>query len=141
MFRMTTLKISLFSAFATLFLLIAMLASSGTASAHTTSSRATASAPRLSAYNIMRISGNCEGMTVSGFRFVPGSVTLSATQNGSPLTVSPNVFTANDFDADLDFTSYVTICGIDFGLPLAKVTLIGTGSNGVQSNQIVLVLS
>jgi hypothetical protein len=78
---------------------------------------------------------------VSGFRFAPGSVTLSATQNGSPLTVSPNVFTANDFDADLDFTSYVTICGIDFGLPVVKVTVIGTGSNGVQSNQIVLVLS
>ena len=37
LFRLTTLKLSLLSAFATLFLLVAMLASTGTASAHTAS--------------------------------------------------------------------------------------------------------
>ena len=39
MFRLTTLKMSLLSALATMFLLVAMLASSGTASAHTASSQ------------------------------------------------------------------------------------------------------
>src|SRR5712691_7456948 len=42
MTHLTTLKISLFSVLATLFLLVGMLASSGTASAHTASSQATA---------------------------------------------------------------------------------------------------
>jgi hypothetical protein len=51
MFRMTTLKISLLSALATLVLLVAMLASSGTASAHTTSSQTPALQPHITVFH------------------------------------------------------------------------------------------
>jgi hypothetical protein len=96
-------------------------------------------APRLSAYNTTRLSATCEGMTVHGFYFVPGTVTLTATQKGSSPTVSPNVFTANAVDGD--FTGTVSICGIVFGSPQVNVFLVGTGADGVRSNQVNVALN
>ena len=110
MFRMTTLKISLFSALATLMLLIAMLASSGTASAHTASSQARAFPhPYIEAHNVMPIYGNCEEVSLDGFGFTPGQIKLFASQHNHPLSVQPgSIFTNGSFSTD------VTVCG-DFG--------------------------
>ncbi len=77
-------------------------------------------------------------MTAKGFYFSPGSATLTATQKGSPLTVTPNVF--NVTAADGVFSSDITICGIVFGSPQANVYLIGIDSNGVHTNQVLIDL-
>ncbi len=117
-------------------LLLGLLAM--TAPAHATSSLATGQAHRLSAYNTMQIGANCEGMTVHGFYFVAGPVTLTATQKGSSLTVSPNVFIANATNGN--FVGTISICGIVFGSPVANVFLIGIGSNGVQSQPVNIAI-
>ncbi len=135
MFRMTTLKISLFSALATLFLLVSMLASTGTASAHTASSQAPAVKPNLAVYDVMVISGSCKEMFVTGTGFAPGQVTLAATQYRYPLTVSPNVETA---DVDGIFTGDLFICSDGFGATSTTATLVGTDSLGHKSNKVVV---
>jgi hypothetical protein len=109
------------------------------AQAHAPHSLAANKAPRLSAYNSTRLSTTCEGMTVHGFYFVPGSVTLTATQKGATLTVSPNMFTASATDGN--FVGTISICGIVFGSPQANVFLVGTGADSVASNQVNVVLN
>ncbi len=135
MFRMTTLKMSLLSALATLFLLVAMLASTGTASAHTASRQTTAVKPNLAVYDVMVISGNCKEMFVKGAGFAPGQVTLAATQYRYPLTVSPSVETA---DVDGNFTGDLFICSDGFGATSTTAILVGTDSLGHKSNKAVV---
>jgi hypothetical protein len=106
MVRMTTLKMSLLSALATLFLLVAMLASSGTASAHTASCQpphctpAPHHHPMLHVYSDTRITIDglgCDQLTVQGIYFAPGPVTLEAytvSQGGPQLTVTPSIVNA-----------------------------------------------
>ncbi len=111
MTRLTTLKISLFSALATLFLLVAMLASTGTASAHTASNQTTAfHHPHIVVIDTTPIGGGCEQTVLDGFGFAPGFVHLEAWQQGQSLSVQPV-----DFFTDGSFTRDVTICG-GFGL-------------------------
>ncbi len=153
MFRMTTLKISLFSALATLFLLVSMLASTGTASAHTASAHTAASCqpqvnpactphPQLHVYGDKPLNWNCKWMAVVGSHFAPGPVKLQAKRVGffqSPLSVNPSVVTANvygGFFIGLNICSYNDFGG--FGSPHVKATLVGIDSNGVQSNKVVV---
>jgi hypothetical protein len=135
MFRMTTLKMSLFSALATLFLLVAMLASSGTASAHTASSQAPAYTPHIHVKNVTPINALCKKMFVYGNSFAPGPVTLVATRLGYPSTITPNAFTAS---VDRVFSGEITICTIDSGPLNTPTTLYGIDHNGVQSNQVLV---
>ena len=112
MTRLTTLKVSLFSALATLFLLVAMLASTGTASAHTASKQTTAfhHHPHIVVYDVTPIGGNCERIRLVGYDFAPGHVSLEAfLPHGDSLFVQPAFF-----KTDGDFSRHVTICG-DFG--------------------------
>src|SRR5215469_8517056 len=120
MFRMTTLKISLLSAFATLFLMVAMLAFTGTASAHTASASAAANCrppfcipivstppppPQITVYGAYYTGHGCMWMAVTGTGFAPGqawfyadapsSVTTSHTINTWDMTVNPRSATAN----------------------------------------------
>jgi hypothetical protein len=141
MFRMTTLKISLFSAFATLFLLVAMLASTGTASAHTASCQPQqinshcTPRPQLNVYDVMWTNGGCDEMFVKGASFAPGQVTLAATQNGSPLTVSPSVETA---DVNGNFSGDLFICSDVSSSTFTHTFLVGTDSLGHKSNKVVV---
>jgi hypothetical protein len=110
MTRLTTLKISLFSALTTLFLLVAMLASTGTASAHTVSKQATAFPhPQIEVTDVVPMGGNCEKINLVGFGFFPGHVQLEAFQQGYSASVQPAFFKTNG-----SFSRHVTICG-DFG--------------------------
>ncbi len=136
MFRMTTLKISLFSALATLFLLVAMLASSGTASAHTASRQTTALTPQLHVSNetVMTMNVGCKEMLVKGTGFAPGPVTLQATWQGHPLIVSPPSVTANVNGKfkNLD----LIICGDGFSTSSVAGSLVGIDHNGAQSDPV-----
>lgn len=123
MFRMTTLKISLFSALATLTLLIAMLATSGTASAHTASSQAKAFHPHIEVNDVTPTYGNCDEVSLNGFGFAPGQIKLFASQHNHPITVLPGIlFTNGSFSED------VTVCG-DFGLGYGHNWGYGNGHN------------
>ncbi len=152
MFRMTTLKMSLLSALATLFLLVAMLASSGTASAHTASAHTAAScqpqvnpacgAPQLEVLGLTPIKNtNCKSMTIVGSHFAPGQVTLQAQTLGffgHQLSVYPtSSATVDAFNGGFYITR--TICGYGFGSPVVAAKtpgiLVAIESNGVQSNQ------
>jgi hypothetical protein len=157
---MTTLKISLLSAFATLFLLIAVLASSGTASAHTTSCQpqlnpacgihyphhSPASHPippgHIAVYNETYIGGdnkNCRWMLVVGYHFIPGAhVTLYAYYKqdfSTQLQVSPYSFTA---DGVGDISGGITICGPGMGDQVIY-TQVGNGESSqlVRQNHLV----
>ena len=136
MFRMTTLKMSLFSALATLFLLVAMLASSGTASAHTASSQAPALQPHLAVSNDGSINAKCKEMFVQGTGFARGPVTLVATQYKYPLTLGPNGALAN---ANGNFSQDLIICGKRFGSPHATAILVAIGSDGAKSNEVLVI--
>ena len=122
MFRMTTLKFSLFSALATLMLLIAMLATSGTASAHTANSQAKAFPhPHIEVNDVTPTYGNCDEVSLVGFGFAPGQIKLFASQHHHPITVSPPIlFTNGSFSRD------VTVCG-DFGLSYGPIWSYGHG--------------
>ena len=105
MLRLITLKISLFSALATLFLLVGMLASTGTASAHTASSQATAFPhPQIAVYDVTPIGGNCEEILLVGSGFAPGHVSLVDLQQGYSHSVG-------GFKTYGSFSRDVTICG------------------------------
>src|SRR5215472_9845310 len=129
--RMTTLKLSLMSAFATLFLLLAMLASTGTASAHTASSLAAASfQPHIAALDngyVYGYSGDCKSVTVFGTGFPPGLATLQAWIRPSTLTVSPGaVFVVDPYGK---FLQVVIICdpndfGDNFAMRFYPINLI-----------------
>jgi len=135
MFRMTTLKISLLSAFATFFLLIAMLASTGTVSAHTASCQPQLNSacgtgtpyphliparfPHIQVYNEQYIGGenkDCRWMLVVGYHFIPGAdVRPYAYYKNffdTQLQVSPYSFTA---DSVGDIHGGITICGPGMG--------------------------
>ncbi len=161
MTRLTTLKISLLSALATLFLLVAMLASTGTASAHTASNQTTAfHHPHIDVIDTTPIGGGCEQTLLDGFGFAPGFVHLEAWQDGQSLFVQPaDPFTDGSF-TQLD----VTICGgfglghhhhglgwphcfnwhtcyglgYGYGLVYDPTELIAQGPNGVYSNSVSL---
>jgi hypothetical protein len=134
MLPLTTLKMSLFSAFATLFLLVAMQASTGTASAHTLSSQAIAFHPHhpyLAVYDVMSIGGGCEEMFVTGYGFAPGPVTLMAHQHKHSLDVQPaSFFTFRSFKRD------VIVCG-GYGWRHASA-LIAIDAHGNYSNPAFL---
>jgi len=162
MLRLTTLKISLFSALATLFLLVAMLASTGTASAHAASNQTTAFPhhPHIVVIDTTPIGGGCEKTRLDGFGFAPGFVHLEALQHGQSLSVQPAVFFTPGSFTLLD----VTICGgfglghhhhglgwpncfswpncyglgYGYGLGYAPTTLIAIGPYGVHSNPVSL---
>ncbi len=162
MLRLTTLKISLFSALATLFLLVGMLASTGTASAHTASNQTTAFPhhPHIVALTTTPIGGDCEETQLDGFGFAPGFVHLVALQHGQSLSVQPAVFLTTSGSFTLD----VNICGgfglghhhhglgwpnclswgncyglgYGYGLGYAPTALIAIGPNGVHSNPVIL---
>ena len=158
MTRLTTLKISLLSALATLFLLVAMLASTGTASAHTTSGQTTAfHHPHIVVIDNTPIGGGCEQTLLDGFGFAPGFVHLEAWQHEQSLSVQPEYFYT-----DGSFTRDVTICGgfglghhhhglgwphcfnwhtcygLGYGLVYDPTELIAQGPNGVYSNSVSL---
>ncbi len=142
MTRLTTLKISLLSALATLFLLVAMLASSGIASAHTASRQATAFTPQPQLHasvGATLISENCELVFVTGSGFAPGLVRMQAHLWRYPapaLTVSPSVVPANAYGG---FFSGLTICGgFGFGSRHNMGILVGIDSNGVQSKPVLV---
>jgi len=159
MFRITILKISLLSAFATLFLLISMLASTGTASAHTatgTASTHTTSCqpqqvyppcppihnyhPSLQAWDGGAYNKNCKDVIVLGTGFAPGTVTLYADREGfkapfTLLTITPKFLRANTYG---NFFTSITVCGWHFGLYHGITTLYGIDSNEVQSNTAVI---
>jgi hypothetical protein len=133
MLRLTTLKMSLLSALATLFLLVAMLASTGTASAHTTSSQTPALQPHITVFMDGPISAKCKSFFVQGTGFVPGPVHLSAIGYKYPLTLGPNGVPAN---ANGNFSQDLIICGTRFGSPHAHAILFATGSDGAVSNKV-----
>ena len=135
MFRMTTLKISLFSALATLFLLLTMLASTGAASAHTASSQTPALQPHLVVFGDGPISTTCKEFFVQGTGFAPGPVTLVATQYHFPLKLGPNGVPAN---ANGNFSQDLIICGKRFGSLQAHAILYAIGSDGAKSNQVTV---
>ena len=138
MFRMTTLKISLLSALATLFLLISMLASSGTASAHTASSHISALTPQLhvSHETVMTLNVGCKEMNVQGTGFAPGPVTLQATWKGYPLIVSPKSVTAN---ANGKFKILnLILCQDGFSTSSVPGILVGIDHNGALSNPVLV---
>jgi hypothetical protein len=135
MFRTTTLKISLFSAFATLFLLIAMLASSGTASAHTANRHVAAITPQLAIYDIETISPDCKEMFVLGSGFTPGPIHLETFGYPFPLTLTPNdvpAFSNGNFSQDL------IICGNGFGSPSASAIVIAIDTHLHKSNAVTV---
>ena len=73
-----------------------------------------------------------------GSGFAPGQVTLHASRSlfqdqfPNQLNVNPDVVTAN---ASGNFFTGLSICGgFFFGKPYWKGVLVGTDSNGVQSN-------
>src|SRR5215470_10542219 len=123
MFRMTTLKISLLSAFAALFLLVSMLASTGIASAHTTTSAHTTSCqpPSCTPYTrpqlwqptgiVYTLPPDCAETWVSGSGYTPGSVTLKVIWF-NPTFVYPSTTQA---DANGNFTTFIEMCGSGFG--------------------------
>ena len=133
MFRMTTLKISLLSAFATLFLLVAMLASTGTVSAHTASSQTPALQPQISVFPDGPISPLCKEYFVQGTGFAPGPVHLIAFGYPFKLKLGPNGVPAK---ADGTFSQDLIICGLRFGSPHAHAFLIAQGSDGALSNKV-----
>ena len=152
MFRMTTLKMSLFSALATLFLLVAMLASTGTASAHTASCQPQVNPaciphyqPQLTVYNVKTIWGTCKEVSVYGAGFAPGPVALKATHAGfggfgGLLRVFPHyVYATTQLDVAGSFSRDVTICGPGFGSwGFTAAFLVGIDQNGVHSNQVLV---
>ncbi len=149
MFRMTTLKISLLSALATLFLLVSMLASTGTASAHTatgTASAHTAScqppncSPPPHPYLFLespetQLGPYCKQVSVEGVGFAPGTDYLYATNVAYPtyaMTTSPGwVTSTGDF-----FINTERICGWNFGSQHNTVLLYAIDSDGVWSNEV-----
>jgi hypothetical protein len=151
MFRMTTLKMSLLSALATLMLLIAMLATSGTASAHTAGCQPQVNPacipqyrPQLTVYNVKSIWGSCKEVSVYGAGFAPGKVALVATHAGfvgfgGPLRVFPHtVYATTQLDVAGSFFRDVTICGSGFGSWYTAAFLVGIDQNGVHSNQALV---
>jgi len=133
MFRLTTLKLSLLSALATLFLLVAMLASSGTASAHTASSQIPAVQPQISVFIDGPINPTCKEMFVLGTGFAQGPVHWAAIGYKYPLTFTPNgvpAFANGKFSQDL------IICGTRFGSPQAHAVIYAIGSDGAVSNHV-----
>ncbi len=135
MFRMTTLKMSLFSALATLFLLVAMLASSSTASAHTASSQTPALQPHITVFMDGPINPNCKEMFVQGTGFARGPVHLATIGYKYKLKLGPNGVPAN---ANGNFSQDLIICGIRFGSPHAHAILFATGSDGAVSNHVLV---
>jgi hypothetical protein len=144
MFRMTTLKMSLLSALATLFLLVAMLASSGTASAHTASCQPQqvhtpcpipGSHPHLAVYDVMTINGSCKEMFVQGTGFTPGPVQLVASGYKYPLTLSPNGVPAN---ANGTYSQDLIMCSDGFGAYAGTVSLVAIDSQGHKSNKVLV---
>jgi hypothetical protein len=152
MFRMTTLKISLLSALATLMLLIVMLVTSGTASAHTASCQPQVNPacipqyhPQLTVYNVKSIWGSCKEVSVNGAGFAPGKVALVATRAGfggfgGHLRVFPHtVYATTQLDVAGSFSRDVTICGIGFGSwGFTAAFLVGIDQNGVHSNKVLV---
>src|SRR5215467_16279238 len=130
MFRLTTLKLSLLSAFATLFLLLAMLAFTGTASAHTTSCQPPNCSPtpqpqteQITVYGEKWISRDCKSMTVTGASFISSSYAYAYYQDyiqlvayhffsGQQLAVNPWLITDNAYGR---FSNSITICGFASG--------------------------
>ena len=153
MLRLTTLKISLFSALATLTLLIAMLASTGTATAHAMSSQATAfHHPHIEAYDVMSIGGGCEETQLFGRGFPQGPIQLFASQHGHTLSVKPWHLFAN---GNGHFSADVIVCGdlfwghgyslghgyglgYGYGWGYAPMVLVAIDPYGVHSNQVIL---
>jgi hypothetical protein len=136
MFRMTTLKIGLCSALATLMLLLAMLASTGTASAHTASCQPPYCTPgprqpHIAVYNDQWIGNGCKWMLVVGYGFTPGSVALDAYPDwltNTRLTIQPQFF---DADKVGDISGGITICGFGlFGSPYHMADLYGYNYSG-----------
>jgi len=136
MLRLTTLKISLLSALATLFLLVSMLAFTGTASAHSASRQTPAFTPHLYVSNetVMTLNVGCKEMTVKGTGFAPGPVTLQATWKGFPLIVSPSSVTAT-VNGKFKIFNFI-ICGDVFSTSSVAGSLVGIDHNAVQSNQV-----
>ena len=141
---MTTLKISLLSALATLFLLISMLAFSGTASAHTagcqpqqihTPCHIPGSHPHLAVYDVMTINGGCKEMFVLGTGFAPGPVTLKAFGYKYPLTLNPNGVPAN---ANGTYSQDLFMCSDGFGSYAAPVSLVAIDSQNHKSNTVLV---
>ncbi len=130
---MTTLKMSLFSALATLFLLIAMLASTSIASAHTASSQTPALQPHITVFMEQPINAKCRGMFLQGTGFVPGPVHLSAIGYTFPLKLGPNGVPTK---ANGNFSQDLIICGTEFGSPHAHAILFATGSDEAVSNKV-----
>ena len=133
MFRLTTLKLSLLSAFATLFLLLAMLAFTGTASAHTTSCQPPNCTPwqpnpQITVYGAYYTGHGCMWMAVTGTGFAPGqawfyadapsSVTTSHTINTWDMTVNPRSATANVYG---NFLTGITVCGTEWSGKTGRV--------------------
>ncbi len=86
-----------------------MLASNGTASAHTASSQATAFPnPQIAVFDVTPIGGNCEKILLVGSGFAPGHVSLVDLQQGYSHPV------AGFMTYGGSFSRHVTICG-DFG--------------------------
>ena len=140
MSRLTTLKISLFSAFATLLLLLAMLASTGTASAHTTGCRPPfchRTSPTLSARlgppNSLFTA--CSSLTVQGTGFAPGTVTLVDEEVVPRVSLLSNQVTANAFG---NFHSSTLICPVGPGEHYG--IFVAIDSHGNKSNEVVVIL-
>jgi hypothetical protein len=113
-----------------------MLASSGTASAHTASRQATAFTPHLYVSNetVMTMNVGCKEMLVKGTGFAPGPVTLQATWKGLPLIVSPQNVAATVNGKFKIFD--LIICGDGFSTSSVAGILVGIDHYGVQSNQV-----
>jgi len=166
MFRMTTLKISLLSALATLFLLVSMLASTGTASAHTVTDRAGAHTtscqppyctpwqpnPQISVYGTYYAGNGCDWMAVVGSGFTPGQawfyvyapseVSTIHTIYSWDFTVNPNSASAN---VSGGFLAGITVCGKETSGLTGKVINSGVpysahlymiDARGVASNEV-----
>jgi hypothetical protein len=131
MLRLTALRISFLSALATLVLLVGLLVSTGTASAHTASAQAPAF-PHINAYGTYPVGGGCEVTHLVGFGFAPGPVHLVALRYGHPLFVHPGViFTGGSFSRT------VVVCG-GYGYGIHHAVLFAVGPYGFHSNPVFL---
>lgn len=134
MLRFTTLRIAFLSTLASCLLLLAMLVSTGVASAHTTTTQAPAYPhPHINAYGAHPVSGNCEVTHVVGFGFAPGAVHLVALRYGHPLYVNPGVILSGGY-----FSRNVLICGNGYGWWYAPIELFAVGPYGSSSNAVWL---
>ena len=124
----TRLKIGFVTVLSCLALLLGLLASTGVASAHTTSAQAPA-VNYIGVFGTHRIGGDCVRTNVVGKGFASGTLHLFARGRfGHPVSVSPASFWQGG-----SFERTVTVCG-----GIAPIVLTAVGPLGYPSNPVYL---